>query len=250
MSFLPSGRINGDVGTNPFSDLMSSLFCDDETADVLLEVGDGEKKRQFYAHHLVLKKCAPHLANMCEGCDTSKPLHLPDIEPDIFCEVLRYVYGGAVTYELWKNHHRDFIDAADKYGVVGLKLEAETRFVDDTKLTVGTVVDVLAYADSKNCALMKEFAIAFVTEHIDEVFNSPSIKNFPKSEDVIKEVFKVGFLALAIEKNKGGSRKMIIGRQVSPEFTIRELRRKLSQKGLEIDGSREVLLARLEGNTK
>jgi hypothetical protein len=61
------------------------------------------------------------------------------------------------------------LDAADKYGVVSLKLEAEAAYVESTKITVDNAMDNLLYADAKNCALLKEAVIDFLTDNGREV---------------------------------------------------------------------------------
>ena len=51
---------------------------------------------------------------------------------------------------------QDLIDAANKFGIVNLKLKAEACYVKSTTLTINNVLDNICYTDSKNCALLKE----------------------------------------------------------------------------------------------
>ena len=64
-----------------------------------------------------------------------------------------------------KENVKDIIDAADRYGVVGLKLEAETSFVTSTTITLDNVIEYLLYADSVNCALIKEAVMDFILKN-------------------------------------------------------------------------------------
>jgi len=212
---------------------MATLFNDEGTADLVLEVGEGSKKRLFFAHRLILTKCAPDLAALCEDCDKDKPVTLPDVDPDVFQELLRFVYGGEVAEDKWGSHYRHFIDTADKFGVINLKIEAEVRYVKAEAMSVDNVVDKLAYADSKNCPRLKERAITFIMEHPTEVFSSDSFKTFPISESIVKEIFFVGNLLLQMQSNR-------------TDDTIGKLRERLSNKGLDADGSRETLMTRLQ----
>jgi len=211
---------------------MATLFNDEDTSDLTLEVGEGLQKRRFYAHRAILTKCAPDLAALCEDCDKDNPVTLPDVDPDVFQELLRFVYGGKVVEDKWGSHYRHFIDTADKFGVINLKIEAEVRYVRAEALTVDNVVESLLYADSKNCSYLKEQAIKYIMEHPTEVFNSESFKNFPVSESIVKEIFFVSRLV-----PQKGERM---------DVTVGELRRRLSRKGLDTDGSRETLMARLQ----
>ena len=43
-----------------------------------------------------------------------------------------------------------------RFGVVNLKLEAESFIVEDTTFTTENVKELLLYAESKNCAYLKE----------------------------------------------------------------------------------------------
>jgi hypothetical protein len=76
------------------------------------------------------------------------------VTPDIFRLLLNYIYGGT--------HAKEIIDAADKYGVVNLKLEAEACFVEGTTFTIENVMEHLFYAESENCALLKEVTMDFI----------------------------------------------------------------------------------------
>ena len=76
------------------------------------------------------------------------------------------------TTTIYVLHATDIIDAADKYGVVNLKLEAEARLVEDTVITIENVMDLLVYAESKNLALLKEVVMDYIVENKDALFRS------------------------------------------------------------------------------
>ena len=241
------------IPPNPFGTLMVTLFNDEDTADIVLKAGEGEKERKFFTHSLILKKCAPELASLCDGCDKSEPLYLPSVQPDILNELLRYVYGGTVSYEKWKGRHQEFIDAADRYGIVNLKVEAEVRYVKDEStekaMTLDTAIEMLRFAESKNCPLLREHAVAFIMVTIaksgDTMDLMDSFKNFPISESILKEILcMVATLVVRTAKLTG------VKANEKKFRTIGMLRKELSTKGLEIDGSRQVLMARLEENKK
>ena len=90
-----------------------------------------------------------------------------------------YVYEGTVVEDILKANAKDIINAADKYGVVSLKLEAEAAYVESTKITVDNAMDNLLYADAKNCALLKEAVIDFLTDNGREVISKVSFADFP-----------------------------------------------------------------------
>jgi len=231
------------IPPNPFNDLMATLFNDEGTADVVLEVGEGDCKRKFYAHRLILTKCAPDLAALCEDCDKDMPLPLPDVDPDIFHELLRFVYGGKVAQSKFVSQYRDFIDTADQFGVINLKIEAEVRYVKAEVMTVDNVVDNLAYADSKNCSRLKECAIVFMMKN-PATMKSESFNNVPISMSTVKEIFFVGYMLSQSKKadtivptDPNSFDALLAPRRKQPKeedlerLSIDELRRKLSRKG-------------------
>ena len=70
--------------------------ADNETADVAFRVGANEDEKTMYAHSIVLRARAPSLAELAEEYDRNTPIPLDDVDPDVFGQLLRFVYGGEV----------------------------------------------------------------------------------------------------------------------------------------------------------
>ena len=62
---------------------------------------------------------------------------------------------GKVADADLKANAKDIVDACDRYEVVNLKLEAEAIQSASTTITIYNVLELLLYADEKNCALLK-----------------------------------------------------------------------------------------------
>ncbi|KAL3762577.1 hypothetical protein ACHAW5_003115 [Stephanodiscus triporus] len=137
-----------------------------------------------------------------------------------------------------KLHARGIIDAADKYGVVDLKLAAEACLVETTAFSIENWMDLLLYADSKNCALLKEAAMDFMLENKGEVRKKISFKDAPG--DLISD-----FLA-ALERGESKDRTDGDSGTDLSAMRISELRCKAHEKGLNVDGSSEMLIAALK----
>ena len=134
---------------------------------------------------------------------------------------------------------KDIIDAADRYGVSNLKLEAEASYVQSTTFTVENVLENLLFADSKNCALLKEAAMDFIVENSADAMKQIYFEDAPPT-------MMTDFLA-AVTRGKKKS-----GENAEDDYDtmrISELRRKVNEKGLDVDGSRETLVAALEQNS-
>jgi hypothetical protein len=124
-----------------------------------------------------------------------------------------------------------------------LKLEAEACLVESTTFSLEDVMEHLIYADSINCALLKETAMDYILKNKAEV-----LKKMVSFDDVPSTLMRDLLAAVARgEREEGGTD----GNNAEVQFStmrISELRRKAHEKGLEVDGSREMLIAALKEN--
>jgi len=233
--------------TNPFNKNVDKLFMDEETADVLFEVGGEQatgtitrKKSKtttnFHAHKILLKNNASALYEMCRGSSDMgiTTVSITDVKPEIFKHMLYYTYGGKLSEDELKNNAKDIIDACDKYEVVHLKLEAEACYVTTIEITMDNMMDNLLYADSKNLALLKEAAMDYVVANKRDIIGKVSFDSVPSSmiTDVLTAVAR--------------------GEETDDDITdyntmrVGTLRKMLDEKGLDVDGSRESMIALLK----
>ncbi len=235
------------VPKNPFQEKMQKKFLDEESSDVCFEVStmepnDDNTRRArsivpFHAHRLILEICAPMLAELFGEESSVVPIN--DIKPDVFRQMLWYVYGGTVPEEFMTAHIKDMIDAADKYSIENLKLKAEAAYVDSTRITAENVMDNLLYADAKNLALLKEAVMDFLAENGGEVLgNNVSFDHFPP--ELVRDLL----VAMARSRNEDTSDNDLTTMRVS------ELRRRLHDRGLgvNVDGSREAMIEALQNS--
>ena len=136
-----------------FKDCILKSFNKKETADVAFELG-GEHTATFYAHRLILGYNSQMLADMCKPGDLT-PVSIANVAPEVFKIVLYFCYGGKIGEDDMKTKSKQIIDAADRFGIVPLKLAAEASYVEMTEFSAENVVEILAYADARNLALLK-----------------------------------------------------------------------------------------------
>jgi hypothetical protein len=136
-------------------------------------------------------------------------------------------------------HARDIIDAADKYRVINLKLEAESSFVVGATFTIENVVELLLYADSKNLALLKEAAMDYMMENRDEVLEKLSFTDVPGT--LMRDLLA----ATARGEVRNNGPNVHVDNHYNA-LRISELRKMAHEKGLNVDGSREMLIAALK----
>ena len=239
------------VPKNPLVKVMQEKFNDEDTADVCFEVSTAEgnvndcAKRAktttpFYAHRFILETCAPMLAVICESNEGGGVVTaaVNDVKPEIFHHLLFYIYGGSVPEEKLQTHAKDIIDAADKYSIINLKLAAEAAYVQSTDISMDNAMDNLLYADSRNLALLKEAVMDFFAENHLEAAANISFTDCPG------HVMKDLLVAVGRKSKKDGNNTKWIVPCVS------ELRRKLDEKGLEVDGSREAMIETIKNHSK
>ena len=237
------------VPNNPLVEMMHEMFNDEATADVCFEVSYAEEgKREtrntkssisFYAHRSIIQKCAPMLAALCGSNDSGGVVTatVNDIKPEIFQHLLSYVYGRTIPEVALKADAKDIIDAADKYSIVNLKLAAEAAYVQSTKITFDNAMDNLLYADSRNCALLKEAVMDFLAENHLEAAANISFTDCPGH--VVKDLL----IAFGRKDRNGTDMDELTTLSVSA------LRRKLHKMGLEVDGSREAMIESIKSQS-
>ena len=228
---------------------IQDMFMDDETSDVVFEVGGKQKtdesgtknikteSKTFYAHYVMLKKCAPVLADMRKSGSPIDPIQLPDVSPEIFNYLLEYIYGheSADFFETDIVQVKEVLEAADKYGVAYLKLKAEACYVSSIELTFDNVMEHLHYADSMNCALLKEIVMDFIANRREVIIKRKILKDIPG--DLINDVLAA---TIRVEYARVGD---VVDLSA---MSINEIRRRAHKKGLVVDGSREMLISSLE----
>lgn len=249
------------IPKNPLAATMLKLFMDEESSDVIFELtneGKNAKKRkrgkmssssvQFYAHRFILEHTSSELAALCESSPEeglNSPILINDIKTEVFRGLLYYTYGGNITEQFFFANRKDVIDAADKYGVVNLKLEAEAWYCHTTKITTENVIDNLLYADSKNLALLKEAVMDYIVKNKKKVMKRVSFKDVPG--DIYKDLLAAVSRVLEESDEDDSDDEENEEKDDYASMSIGTLRQKLDARGIEdIDGSRDTLIDALK----
>ena len=161
--------------------LMTDMFNDKESADVVFDVGgkqiQGEGSREnirrmetdrFYAHTIILKKAAPLLAELTRGSDPITTVEIPNMKPVVFRILLLYIYYG--NFNTMAVHKKvqveldNIMKAADRFGIIGLKLEAEAGSVTSTTLTLDNVMENLPFCRFTKLSLAQRGSDGFYSQ--------------------------------------------------------------------------------------
>ena len=236
---------SGDNDNNYTDDASSTI----NSADVQFNV-EGET---IFAHSLILKMSAPALAAFCEDADIETPIPIDGLSPSTFKCLLRYAYGDDVPDEMWTTRSKkdsvgggsctspamELLDAANRFGVVGLKLLAESKVVQ-SDISIETASDLILYADAKDCALLKEKVVDYFVANAEHIRKTASFQNVKESNTILDELME----ALLCKKVL---RSFSLGEKDADYESMRVnlLRKILGVRGLDVDGSREMLIQRL-----
>ena len=227
------------IPSNPFFNNMLKGFNNEEMSDVAFEVGGQlvTSATTFHASHVILRLNAPSLANMCRpGEETTVPIN--GVEPEVFKVLLYFCYGGTIEEEELAASAKAIIEAADRFEIVNLKLQAEAVLTKQTEITVENMMDNLLYTNSKNLALFQEKIMDFVAENGEKIVGNVSFSTVPG--ELMSDLLTATTRGKKTTDGASGDALKFM--------RVVELRKNLHDKGLCIDGTREAMIALLEEN--
>jgi len=151
------------------------------------------------------------------------------------------VYGGQIPEkECLRDNARALISASNRLGITGLKLVAEAELASDG-INVENAAELILFADGTHCAMLKEAAMDFFVENSEAVMESAGYAMVKESPDLLNEL-----LTAALVGSKKRAAQSEPGDRDYKRMRVSTLRQKLDDKGLDVDGSKEMLISRLE----
>ncbi len=143
------------------------LFAQQTNCDVQFRFDGGE---QIGAHKIILGARSPVFAAMfqhqMEETKTGKVV-VKDIEPDIFKELLHFVYSGRIRAPLVEDAAQSLFLAAEKYHIDDLQHECIQFLL--SCIRVENATSLMAWAHVHSVEKVKEAALAFVALHGKEI---------------------------------------------------------------------------------
>ena len=178
------------VPTCTLSNNFGELFSNEDFADITFVVGTA----RFKAHRAVLTVRSPVLAGQFHsGMSDSQAAEIhvdPDISPDIFREVLRFVYTGTIEQAILKEDPTHLLAAADRYGLERLKAMCEAALWD--MLDIENASWILLAADRHSAVQLKEYCLEWISKNAQKVLTTESFQNLSQSDPkLIVELLRV-----------------------------------------------------------
>ena len=192
-------------------------------ADASFTVGE----KCFQVHSLIINANSSILASNINGS-------IGAVNPDVFQLLLEYIYAGRIpSSKKVTKHGKGLIDLANRYEIAGFKMTIENILVKERIMDKKNVVDYILFADAQCCPLLKEYAICFFLMHHKEILKSEHSKCLRDSGELMTEIM---LLMNHTDDDDSDSECM----------TVNDLRQELGERKLDVEGSRDALVARLE----
>lgn len=191
------------VPTCTLSEDLGELFKSKDMSDVTICANGIE----FKAHKSILVARSPMFRGMFRHDmkeTQNNRVDVPDVDPDVLQEMLRYIYTGKSLLEskLQNKEQKDqkeqereqhlaieLLQAANKYQLDRLKLICEEALYKT--LSADSVAEILALADLYSAAQLKNQAIEFISTHATEVIETDGWNRMVRENPhLVAEVFK------------------------------------------------------------
>ena len=145
------------------------------------------------AHSFIIEESSPVLTAMFQHDmqeASNRSVKVQDIEPDVFRQLLHYVYTGDAPDLENEEMTEPLYIAADKYQIISLKEWCSTELSD--KITVDNAVRLLAVAHLHSDEKLKQICAYFIATHKKIFWKRDDFKLLPKNyPDLFFEIAKL-----------------------------------------------------------
>lgn len=216
---------------NMLQQKMAQLFKCDEEKDVTFVL---DKDVFVSAHKWMISLNCPTLHSMVESSVTGQ-IQLENVNGRLFALMIRFMYFNKLPNEEFSvgGDGLDLLKLANRFDYSDFKLTLEAKLVEADVVSVDNAAEILLLADSHSCALLKELSMKLVVENFAHVAKTKGWTALQDSSSLLTEVLR-GMSGISESNGKGGNK------------SVSEMRKRLAGKGLDVDGTREMLVKRLK----
>ncbi|RIA94274.1 hypothetical protein C1645_818265 [Glomus cerebriforme] len=165
------------------------ILNDDEYYDITIEVGNDPYVKIFRAHMVILNYRSPYLrrilsTNKKKNDGTLTNIKLPNILPEIFQIVLRYIYGGRLSLEEYDSS--DIIKiliTANKLSLQELTPYLEIFLIENKTNWMEQNFDLIYQTCFENDSFLKlqKYCTDLISKKPNKIFNSPNFSSIPEN---------------------------------------------------------------------
>ncbi len=146
---------------------LSNLFSQQENCDVQFTL---EGPQQIGAHANILAARSPVFSAMFQHdmkeAKTGQ-VTVEDIQPDIFRQLLQYIYSGRICQPLTETTAQPLFVAADKYDIEDLRKECVAFLL--SCIRVDNAINLLVWSHLHSVDELKDAALSFTARHGKEI---------------------------------------------------------------------------------
>ena len=192
---------------NTLPDDLKSMLSSGDASDIILNCG----QRQFHAHRLILRARSPYFkglfASVMRDANTDC-LSIADTEPDVFEQLLLWVYMGEVAEAALqaKDMLEHLIMAANRYECNDLKLLCEANLCEG--LSLENVATRLVLAEQAQADELKEACLELIKPNAAAIMGTEGWKDvMAAGSELISEVMAFVVGAPTAGKDEGQGKK-------------------------------------------
>ena len=249
----------------PTNTILNKLLTNPEGSDVQFSVG--ENKEKFHAHKSILIHQAPVLYELVKSGQGEEitEIDIPRVAGPVFKVLLEHIYTGSLpTIDSHTSiMAEEIMDIADRFGLTYLKIHIES-LITYNKVNTSNCTQWLLFSDAHSCPLLKESCLTLCANRTSDVMASsdwPMILESPalvsellqclaekkESSSTILEVLSKCKDSNEVLESWNAAKKMKhTGCDCFGEMSVRKLREELELYGLDLDGTKNMLIHRLK----
>ncbi|UZO02745.1 uncharacterized protein OCT59_021224 [Rhizophagus irregularis] len=164
------------------------ILNDDEYCDITVEVGNDPVVKIFRAHMVILNYRSSYLrrilsTNIKKNDGTLPNIKLPNILPDTFQIILRYIYGGRLSLEEYDiSDIIKILIASNELGLQELIPYLESFLIENKKRWMEQNFDLIYQTSFENDSFLElqKYCINLISKEPNKIFNSPRFTSVPK----------------------------------------------------------------------
>lgn len=186
-----------------FLEGFADVFRDQIHTDILVKPGDDGPP--IPAHKALLASRSSVLRNMlesddCKAAPANDTITLSEMKYDELESLLQFLYSGNLAREKLEKHVFSLSIAADKYEIPFLGRFCEKQMLGS--LDSSNVLDILEISDTCSNQTLKETALSFIVDNMEDVVFSGRFDVFAlKNPHLTVQITRASFLDIKTRRN-------------------------------------------------
>ncbi|GES76304.1 carbohydrate-binding module family 13 protein [Rhizophagus clarus] len=164
------------------------ILDDNEYYDITIEVGNDPHVKIFRANIAILNHRSPYLrrilsTNKKNNEGTLAHIKLPNILPEIFNVILRYIYGGILSLEEYDvSDIIKILVTANELGLQELFPYIETFLIENKTDWMEQNLDLIYRTSFENNSFLQlqKYCTDLISKEPSKIFNSPNFSSIPE----------------------------------------------------------------------